>query len=68
MFWTNLSLSSTLFSWMVPYMGDFGESYRLGGPAQEFVLDRLPYTAELALITLIMSLSLALPQLFTQAG
>jgi peptide/nickel transport system permease protein len=41
--------------------GDFGASFRYGGPALPLVLERLPATIELALVAMVISLVVAIP-------
>lgn len=40
---------------------DFGESYRYGQPVSKLVWQRFPATAELALVTMILAIGLAVP-------
>ncbi|WP_277679621.1 ABC transporter permease [Gracilibacillus dipsosauri] len=40
---------------------DFGESFRLGGPAIEHVMQRLPFTITLALFAITMALLISFP-------
>lgn len=41
--------------------GDFGESYRYGQDAMSVVLDRLPATLELAIVSIIIAIVVAVP-------
>lgn len=40
---------------------DFGESFRLGGPAIEHVLERMPFTITLAVFAIMMALIISFP-------
>lgn len=49
-------------AWLTDVMrGDFGSSYRSDQPVGEIVAERLPVTAELALLALVMALAVSIP-------
>lgn len=41
--------------------GDLGTSFRYGGPVTRLILQRIPYTLELALASMVVAIALALP-------